>query len=467
MAAVMSAMTVVLCIGLGVFVKYKATQTVIHEFAARIENLNLTVSELLSEEIVSGNQNALREKIAQIGKIHNSLAAITIQDAQGNLLIDWRNPVHDQSPSLSFSKNINDSGKSYGVMSSRWSTQNSLNEIDRRWKTVVFIVFGFCLLLGVHLLVAMRFTLFNPLRKIEERLTSFRDRDVASFIPRSHWTSVEFNSIEAVADLLEQEIKARLIAEKNLQAAKNVANQANDAKSLFLANMSHELRTPLNAILGYSELLQELAQEKGENEFIDDLQKIHKSGHHLLQLVNDLLDLSKIEAGKIIIYNHVADTRDIAMELLDFIQPMVKASNSRIVCNFDSGIKPFALDTLRFRQIMFNLLSNAAKFTKNGLIELSILPGEKKEEGYVIYRVRDTGIGIAPDKLDSIFDDFIQANADTSHHYGGTGLGLAISNKLSQLMGGNITVTSKLGAGSTFTLKLPTKWQDAERLKSA
>jgi len=467
MAAVMGIITLILCVGLGIFVKFKATQTVTGEFKNKVHNLNSMISEILLDDIVAKNKFALTDKIIQISRIHKDLIAVKIRDANGGLLIDWRNSPQNDGKTLHTEQAVSVSGNLIGNIDSYWSMAQTNGEITRRWKTVVLIVFGFFFILAIQLLLTMKFTLFNPLHKIEKRLSSFRDRNIDSFIPRSHWTSVEFNNIEAVADLLEQEIIARLVAENNLKLARNQANKANSAKSLFLANMSHELRTPLNAILGYSELLQELAQEKGELDFVDDLQKIHKSGTHLLQLLNGVLDLSKIEAGKITLSNSFADTCDIAMELVDTVQPLVTASNNSIACNFDINVKPFTLDTLRFRQILFNLLSNAAKFTKNGLIELSIKQGINEDAGYILYRVRDTGIGIAADKLEQIFEDFVQGSENTSHHYGGTGLGLAISKKLSHLMGGDIMVSSEIGKGSTFTLKLPRRAGEMRQQKSA
>lgn len=467
MAAVMGAITIFLCAGLGIFVKFKATQTVTHEFKSNVENLNSMVSELLLDDIIVNNKNDIYDKILQVSKIHQDLASIIVKNRENEVLVDWRRSPWQDIPTLSSEKSIIVSGESFGKIISRWNLENTNNEIERRWKTVVAIAFGFFFIIAAHTLLAMKITLFNPLRKIEQRLASFSDLDIDRFLPASQWTSTEFNNIEAVADLLEQEIKARLAAEKRLQIAKNQANRANKAKSLFLANMSHELRTPLNAILGYSELLQEIAVENDAPEYIEDLKKIYRSGDYLLQLINGVLDLSKIEAEKVELNNTLADTCDIAQELVDSVRPLTKASNSNIVCNFNDHIKPFPVDTLRFRQILFNLLSNAAKFTRNGLIELSITLGQGSDEGFILYRVRDTGIGIAEEKLEQIFDDFVQANADTSHHYGGTGLGLTISKKLSRLMGGDIYVSSALGHGSTFTLKLPFKTQSPAQQKTA
>lgn len=454
MAALMSLISLLLSLGLGIFVNFKAHQTVTGEYQEQTSNLTSVISELLIDDVIVGNRASLLEKIRQIGKIHSDLVSIQITDQHGEQLINWRS---DESVRNSFKteKKLTVAGADFGHITSSWNLQQTNTEISRRWKTVVMIVLGFFVVLSINILVMMKKTLFSPLKKIEHRLASFSDRQQQEFLPRTQWTSREFNNIENVADLLEQEIKTRKEVEEKLKQATQRANEANAAKSLFLANMSHELRTPLNAILGYSELLQELAEEKGDMQSSKDLQKIYKSGQHLLHLVNGVLDLSKVEAGKIVLNPSKADTCNIASEILESLQTMLKASNNQISMEAEVAVQAYFLDTLRFRQILFNLLSNAAKFTHNGKIRLKISLGNAADKGFVLYQVSDTGIGIASDKLEKIFNDFVQANGSISQHYGGTGLGLTISKKLSRLMGGDISVKSELGVGSTFTLRLP------------
>ncbi len=229
------------------------------------------------------------------------------------------------------------------------------------------------------------------------------------------------------------------------------AEAANKAKSQFLANMSHELRTPLNAIIGYSEILEEEAAEAGQDAFIPDLNKIKSAGKHLLTLINDVLDLSKIEAGKMEIFAETFDVKDIVDEAATTIEPSVaKNRNSlKVFCPADIGT--MHSDVLKVRQILLNLLSNACKFTEKGTISLAVA----REGGDIVFRISDTGIGMTPEQMSRLFEAFSQAEASTTRSYGGTGLGLAITRKFCQMLDGDVTLESKRGTGSTFTVRLP------------
>jgi len=236
-----------------------------------------------------------------------------------------------------------------------------------------------------------------------------------------------------------------------LLRARRDAEAANSAKSQFLASMSHELRTPLNAIIGYSEMLQEDAEERGEPAAVPDLQKIHSAGKHLLTLINDVLDLSKIEAGKMQLHLETFDVAPLVQQVAATIQPLVERNANRLELQCDPGIGAMRSDTTRLRQILLNLLSNACKFTDHGRITLDV----ERAADDVVFRVRDSGIGMTPEQLGRLFQAFSQAEASTAARYGGTGLGLAITRRLCQLMGGEIAVESQAGAGSTFTVRLP------------
>jgi PAS domain S-box-containing protein len=231
--------------------------------------------------------------------------------------------------------------------------------------------------------------------------------------------------------------------------------QANRAKSVFLANISHELRTPLNAILGYSEMLQEEAVERKLDEFGADLRKINGAGKHLLALINNILDLSKIEAGKMEMSLETFDVARMIDEVASTIQPMVKenANTLHIECAPDLGA--MHADQIKVRQGLFNLLSNAAKFTHDGNITLNA--GREIMDGseWIVFRVADTGIGLSPEQIVKLFQDFTQADPSTTRKFGGTGLGLALTRRFCQIMGGDVTVHSLPGKGSVFTIKLP------------
>ena len=243
-----------------------------------------------------------------------------------------------------------------------------------------------------------------------------------------------------------------------LVKAKDEAEASSRAKSQFLANMSHELRTPLNAIIGYSELIQEDGEVEGRKDIISDLNKIKDSGQYLLGLVNDILDLSKIEAGQMDLYLEHFEIRSLLSLVIPTIELLVKKNGNRLEVNCAANISNMYTDVTKVRQILVNLLSNATKFTHNGLIKLTINliswtvpPNSLGLE----FQIEDSGIGIAPVNLDKLFQSFTQADASTTREYGGTGLGLAISKQFSEMMGGHISVTSELGIGSIFTLQLP------------
>ena len=245
----------------------------------------------------------------------------------------------------------------------------------------------------------------------------------------------------------------RLIDEAN--RAQEAAEQANRSKGIFLANMSHELRTPLNAIIGYGEMLLEEAEDLGQPGFIPDLQKIHAAAKHLLALINDILDLSKIEAGKMDLYYETFDVPPMIQDVVATITPLVKKNANALEVHCADDLGAMRADLTKVRQTLFNLLSNACKFTEHGTVTLEVTRETGDGGGWVTFRVRDSGIGMTPEQMEKLFQEFSQADASTTRKYGGTGLGLAISRKFCRLMGGDITVESARGQGSTFTITLP------------
>jgi signal transduction histidine kinase len=242
---------------------------------------------------------------------------------------------------------------------------------------------------------------------------------------------------------------------EELRLAQKHAEAATRAKSDFLASMSHELRTPLNAIILYSELLQEIAEDEGQRRFITDLQRIQSSGKHLLELINGILDLSKIEAGKMLVSLESFDIRVMVDELRDTVEPLVAKNDNTLTVNCAAGTGVMTADLTKTRQILLNLLSNAAKFTRSGVIVLDVHRRRVAGCPIVEFTVTDTGIGMTPEQTSKIFDPFTQADVATTRKYGGTGLGLALVSRFCHLMGGEVLVESRPELGSRFTVRLP------------
>ncbi len=264
-----------------------------------------------------------------------------------------------------------------------------------------------------------------------------------------------YANVVASQSELEHEVQNHRATAIKLREAKEEAEKANRKKSEFLAKMSHELRTPLNAVIGYSEILLEDAEADGRKEQqIADLRRINSAGKHLLSLVTDVLDLSKIEAGKMELAAQAFDLGDFVDDVVATCRPLVMENGNDFVV--ERGVLGEVVgDATKLRQAVLNLLSNAAKFTKQGRVTLKAGREAAPEGDWINIAVRDTGIGISQENLPKLFQNFNQAEASTSSRYGGTGLGLALSQKLCRMMGGEILVESALGGGSCFTVKVP------------
>lgn len=270
-----------------------------------------------------------------------------------------------------------------------------------------------------------------------------------------------FNLTEADIDHISHYVTYIVSALRNasdyreIQESREAANAANKAKSQFLANMSHELRTPMNAVIGYSEMLEEEAEDQGLDDLIPDLQKIRSAGQHLLQLINDVLDLSKIEADKVELYPELIQVNSLLDDIASTAKPLMDNNQNRFEHEHINDTGEGFLDQTKLRQVVLNLLSNAAKFTSNGLVHMSSERYRQGKKDWFVIKVKDSGIGMTEEQLERVFDPFLQADASTTREYGGTGLGLSISQKFCEIMGGSLTAESEKDVGSTFIIRLP------------
>ena len=338
---------------------------------------------------------------------------------------------------------------------------SDLIKLQNESSFTALIVGVFSLGILILILIFIQRNIFGSLRDAVSVLKSLTEGDIDVDIPKR--SGVLANENDEVGRLLSalqtykdtsEELDKVLSLSKDLEAARDEAKEASEAKSKFLANMSHELRTPLNGIIGYADLLLEECEDEGNEMMAEDLTKITQSGSHLLSIINDILDMSKIEAGKMELFVSEFNISDLVEQIKNISQSLADKNNNQIIYEVSEGLSSMKGDETRLRQCVVNLISNAVKFTENGTVTVSVDSDNQSDEGLII-SVSDTGIGMTEEQLQKIFEDFTQADDETTAKFGGTGLGLAITRNLVTMMQGTVGVESALDVGSTFTISLP------------
>lgn len=329
---------------------------------------------------------------------------------------------------------------------------NPISEITRLLRRDSLLKIGVpVLLIGIAIATMVHFMLATPLQELirATKMVSAGDLSYRLGVKRTD----ELGQLAIFFNEMLYRLQKKQIA---LSEALTDARSANKAKSAFLANMSHELRTPLNAIIGYSEIIAEDMTESGGAKHITDLHRINRAAIYLLELINDVLDLSKIEAGRINLMVEQFSLASLVQDVVETIYPLIEKNGNKLVVQCPLTIGTMTGDITRVRQILLNLLTNAAKFTMSGQVQFDV---ERVDDfgsmPVVTFSVRDTGIGLSPEQMSRLFTEFSQADVSITRKFGGTGLGLAISQRFAHLMGGEITAESELGKGSRFKLVLP------------
>jgi signal transduction histidine kinase/CheY-like chemotaxis protein len=371
------------------------------------------------------------------------------------------------------------------------NVENYENQLAKTRLILMLTVMGVTFIVGVVMLFFIKKTAVDPLHRLENHLRRTHresgylgttiepegNLEVRSLTADLNEMIVElkmlYDELQHANDELKEEIIGRekveiqlkmnrdhleeLVEQRtaDLAVARDSAIRANRSKSQFLANMSHELRTPLNAIIGYVEMLMEDAEDIGDETSQQDLSKIHNAAKHLLVLIRDVLDLSKIEAGKIELELEDINVAQLFEELKQTIYPAINSNNNELIVEYDDSAGVIHADETKLRQTLLNLLSNAAKFTHNGKVHLQAKRFNENDGQKITFSVSDTGIGLTKKEMAKVFDAFTQADSSTTRKYGGTGLGLAISKNFCQLMGGDLTVSSEKGQGSVFSIVMP------------
>lgn len=447
----------------GEYIRSKEMPRMLAHEQHEVESSLSLLATAIADSVVVQDIPVLKKSVAEMNEIADGVHSVKIINDFNKELLNWQSGKPVTGELIEFTQEIR-RGKDQvlGKLLLIWDTGETLEEIAESIEKERILIAIFMAITGLVLLVWMHVLVINPVMRINQRLET---GDTSEPLKRHWWTAREFRRLKNTVDRLkevtiskeelEKEVERRKDAEVALIDLRDEALEANRAKSTFLANMSHELRTPLNAVIGYSEMLKEDAREQELEDIYTDLDKIHAAGRHLLTLINEVLDLSKVEAGRMELHLESFDLPELIKVVVSTVEPMANKNSNTITLKGMESIQLVRADFTKVRQILLNLLSNAIKFTDHGEIVVEVKDRSINEIDGVEVNVIDSGIGIQESAMDTIFEPFSQADASTTRRYGGTGLGLSLCRKFCEMMGGDIWVTSEKGRGATFTFWFP------------
>ena len=440
------------CLGLFA-IQYQTEAQLSEQRHRQIANL---LAENVAPALLFDDREVTRETLMSVREIED-IQSVRVVDREGATYAEFiaaPSDLAEEGPKDSklISESILVDGVSLGLVE-MVVTNRSLSDIVRETLGTIALLFSVCMVLSLLIARSLRAMVFSPIDRLVGAMQQLRNSgDYTMRLPEEHdpdfaVISTSFN--EMLTKIESGNVELRDNA-NDLREARDAAESANLAKSQFLANMSHELRTPLNAILGYSEVLREELTHAKMERSLEDVRWVHTSAQQLLELINGILDLSKIEAGRMDVDVHEFEIARILRDVEKMLVPMAQRNQSEISLSLADNLGKANTDSSKLRQILLNLGSNACKFTQEGQIILAA----RREEGELVFTVTDTGIGISEEDQEKLFKPFSQADQSTTRQFGGTGLGLAITALFADLLGGTVTVESKPGVGSCFTVRI-------------